>query len=576
MGDTEQTYLKDQGKFHAEDIHSLSQQINILCIQDNHRISFLTRVTRMLLTHSRCDSVSIWFREGSGFLKVESSIAAVDKVHIENVPVMFVPAIWARNSIAMRSHLNELCRSVLRNEQPENLSNVTPLGSIYSIDAPVEFPHLHDLQRERKDDKGNLERFFAIIPVRIGKLRTGVMLLSAEEPKVMDEMDILYFEDLAETLGIAFTHIQTQTALSERIKELTCLYGISKIGENPDLDVETMLTQIVELLPPGWQYPEYTMARIILDGKEYRTGAFTETAAWQEAAIAVQGRKRGKVEVYYSRTFPDLDEGPFLKEERNLINAVARQIGNLLERLESDEEKRQLEEQLRHADRLATLGQLAAGVAHEINEPLGNILGFAQLAQQNEENPDQTKADLEKIVNASLHAREVIRKLLVFSRQVPKRKTDIQFNDVIEDSLYFFESRFIKSGIQIIKEYDEELPSLDADPTQISQVVINLVVNALHAMSTGGTLTIKTYRKENSVVLQITDTGCGMTEEVQQRMFIPFFTTKDVNEGTGLGLAVVHGIVSSHRGTIEVESEVGKGTQIDVFIPLTTNEEGEE
>lgn len=575
MGDN-QAMSKHQGKFSADDIHSLSQQINILCIQDNHRISFLTRVTRMLLSHSRCDSINIWFREGSGFLTVESSITNAEKVRIENVPVMFVPSHWARNSIAMRSNLNDICRRVLHEAHPENGLNVTPYGSAWAGDVTAQLPGYHDKDAQRSPDFTSCDRFLAIIPVRIGKLRTGVMLLSAEEPNVLDEQDILYFEDIAETLGIAFNHIQTQTALSERIKELTCLYGISKIGEDPDLDLPTMLHHIVELIPPGWQYPEYTMARILLDGDEYRTQVFKETAFMQEAAIAVGGRKRGKVEVYYGHTFPELDEGPFLKEERNLINAVARQIGNLVERQEAEEEKRVLEEQLLHSDRLATIGQLAAGVAHEINEPLGNILGFAQLAQQNENNPPQTGQDLEKIVNASLHAREVIRKLLVFSRQVPKKKTLLQFNEVIEDSLYFFESRFIKSGIQIVKDYTEGLPRLAADPTQISQVVINLIVNALHAMSSGGTLTLRTFRQDGYLVLQIIDTGIGMSDEVRSKMFLPFFTTKDVNEGTGLGLAVVHGIVTSHDGLIEVRSELDEGTEVDVRFPLIDEPEGEE
>ena len=203
MSDRHSSSFVDRGKFNADDIHSLSQQINILCIQDSHRISFLTRVTRMLLTHSRCDSISIWFREGSGFLKVESSIGAVDKVMIENVPVMFVPSVWARNSIAMRSQLNELCRKVLLNEPIDNGGKRTPYGSIWTGDAPSSFPTFHEFHtRKHSYEKRSIERFLAIIPVRIGKLRTGVMLLSAEEPDVMDENDIYYFEDLAETLGI--------------------------------------------------------------------------------------------------------------------------------------------------------------------------------------------------------------------------------------------------------------------------------------------------------------------------------------------------------------------------------------
>jgi len=235
----------------------------------------------------------------------------------------------------------------------------------------------------------------------------------------------------------------------------------------------------------------------------------------------------------------------------------------------SDEERVLLQDQLRHADRLATIGQLAAGVAHELNEPLGNILGFAQLAQKGPDLPDSTARDVDKIIGASLYAREIIKKLMVFSRQMPAQKFFVNLNSVVEDGLYFFEARCSKAGIDLVRRLATNLPDIRADSGQLNQVLVNLVVNSIQAMPKGGTLTVETRAEGNYLFLVVADTGRGMNDTVKDQIFIPFFTTKDVDEGTGLGLAVVHGIVTSHRGSIAVESKVGAGTRFEIRLPVT-------
>ncbi len=190
------------------------------------------------------------------------------------------------------------------------------------------------------------------------------------------------YRGLTQILGIASVHRHIQVDLRERVKELTCLYGIAHLGVQPELSLEQVLQGIVELLPPAWLYPESTSAKIVLDGRVYSTPGFKEGLNQQRAEILISGEKRGVVEVTYQEEKPELDEGPFLKEERSLIDAVAKEVAIILKRRQDEEEKLRLEEQLRHADRLVTIGQLAAGVAHELNEPLGSILGFAQLAKK--------------------------------------------------------------------------------------------------------------------------------------------------------------------------------------------------
>ncbi len=361
---------------------------------------------------------------------------------------------------------------------------------------------------------------------------------------------------------------QSLAALRERVKELTCLYGIARVAERRDLSLAEILQAIVDLLPSAWQHPKIASARIRLDSRDYVTPNFREGTQKQVAEILVKGAIRGSVEVTYLEELPACEEGPFLKWERNLIDAVAREVALIAESRQVVEERAKIQEQLRHADRLVTIGQLAAGVAHELNEPLGNILGFAQLAKKCSGLPGQAAQDLGKIVDAALFARDVIRKLLIFARQSSTPKLRTNLSEVVEQGLSLLESRCNKEGIELRREIGPDIPELVADPSQLNQVLVNLVVNAIQAMPRGGVLTIRTRSDEDHAVLIVEDTGIGMSEDVAKRIFDPFFTTKDVDAGTGLGLAVVHGIVTSHGGSIDVTSEVGAGARFEIRLPL--------
>jgi len=263
-----------------------------------------------------------------------------------------------------------------------------------------------------------------------------------------------------------------------------------------------------------------------------------------------------------------MDEGPFSREERNLIQEVARQVSLLLEHHEIDREKLQLEQQLHHADRLATIGEMTAGAAHELNEPLGSILGFAQLVKNSPGLPLQAEHDIEKIVNAALHAREVIKKLLLFARKPPTRKAPCSLNNLVREGLYFLESRCAREGISLVRLLDENLPEIMANAGELHQVLVNLAVNAIQAMPRGGTLTIRTACDGNQVQLAVEDTGIGMSKSVMKQLFIPFFTTKGAGQGTGLGLPIAHEIVASYGGTISVDSELGMGSRFLVSLPV--------
>jgi len=406
-----------------------------------------------------------------------------------------------------------------------------------------------------------------------GRPRGKVEVYYAEKRPDIDEGPFLREERnlinaVAETISRLVAHNEAQWALRERVKEFTCLYGISTTASRPHIELEDFLREIIELLPPGWQYPEITQARITLDGKSFSTAGFLDSPYRQIADIFIDGQKRGTVEVIYTQEKPEFAEGPFLQEERHLIDEVARQVGFTVEHWEAEKDTIRLQEQLRHAERLATVGQLSAGIAHELNEPLATILGFAELINESQNLPMPVIRDVEKIVNATLHAREVIRKLMIFTRQLPARKELCDLNQVIRDGLYFLESRCAKEGVILVRHLENDLPRITADPSQLHQVLVNLVVNAIQAMPKGGNLNINTRSGYGVVYLVVEDTGIGMSPEVQKQAFLPFFTTKDIGQGTGLGLAVVHGIVTAHGGSIEVESELGKGSVFEVCLPV--------
>lgn len=231
------------------------------------------------------------------------------------------------------------------------------------------------------------------------------------------------------------TSSDVEKALRERVKELTCLYLISQISSKPAPSLNDILKEVVDVLPTGWQFPEHAAAHIMLDDDEFSAHSDGPThTSRQTAPLVVRGTVRGCVEVFYPRPPETGSATTFLPDEQRLLDEVARQVSLIIDRKETATEQERLHAKLRHADRLATIGQLAAGVAHELNEPLGSILGFAQLLAKMPDLPKQATNDIKKIEAASLHARETIRRLMTFARQTPPRDTQVDLNRLIRES----------------------------------------------------------------------------------------------------------------------------------------------
>jgi two-component system, NtrC family, sensor kinase len=226
-----------------------------------------------------------------------------------------------------------------------------------------------------------------------------------------------------------------------------------------------------------------------------------------------------------------------------------------------------MRQQIGQSEKLASLGRLAAGVAHEINNPLTGVLTFAHLLREKPNMDEQDRADLDLIIRETTRAAEIVRRLLDFSRERPIMMERLDINEVVCRTVQLIRNQKLFEGIVIDENLHDNLPEIYGDMNRLQQVILNLALNSCEAMPKGGTISITTSHAEGEVRLEIADTGCGIKPELMERIFEPFYTTKPVGQGTGLGLAVTYGIVQQHGGSIEVECEEGKGTKFIIALP---------
>lgn len=251
------------------------------------------------------------------------------------------------------------------------------------------------------------------------------------------------------------------------------------------------------------------------------------------------------------------------------MGVLCRAIDRMAEAIAQREEmlEQATRQQIGRSEQLASVGRLAAGVAHEINNPLTGVLAFADMLREKENMDEQDRQDLDLIIRETKRAREIVRGLLDFARETPSVKTHLNLNDVVRETMRLLGKRDAFQNIYIVEDLAEDLPLVNGDKNQLQQVLVNLSLNACEAMPNGGTLLVSTARAGDRVVVQVTDTGCGIKKEQLDQIFQPFFTTKPVGKGTGLGLSVSYGIIQQHDGTLEVESEEGKGSTFTITLP---------
>ncbi|MFO7860514.1 MAG: PAS domain S-box protein [Desulfosalsimonas sp.] len=494
--------------------------------------------------------------------------------------------------------------------------------------------------------------------------------------------------------------------LNERNKELSCLYGISRLVEDRDNSLDDILQGTVNLLPDSWQYPEAACARIKFEDRVYVTGNFRETSRRQAQDIISEKQVVGCVEIFYLEENPPAHEDPFIKEEKELIDAVAEMLGNIIEHvhaqtrlrrseqkfrdifhgsndavfihyisgqiievnqvacsrlgysreelllmttmdLDDDEylgtgperiqdidqqgslvfesahrckdgstiaieissrridyegincilciarditerkkveqEREKLQAQLRQSQKMEAIGTLAGGIAHDFNNILSSVLGYTELSLEEAEKDSLVHQNLSQVLAAGNRAKDLVKQILRLSRREEQEFVPTPIVSLVKEALKMLRSTF-PATIEIQENIRTEQAIVHADPTQLHQAIINLATNARDAMGDGsGVLEIclepvsfdQTIRKKSPdimpgdyICIAIIDTGCGISDQYLNKIFEPYFTTKEKGTGTGLGLSMVHGIIKSHKGHISVHSESGKGTAFYIYLPL--------
>ncbi len=248
-------------------------------------------------------------------------------------------------------------------------------------------------------------------------------------------------------------------------------------------------------------------------------------------------------------------------------------FSDLREKLADEERMSKMLARVAQAEKMASLGRLAAGVAHEINNPLTGILFYANLIMERLEEKDPFRADLKCILEDAGRCRDIVKNLLAYSRQTFQMKEVFPLNLLVEQSLGLIRDQKLFMNIEVVKDLSDEIMMIHADKMQLSQVIVNLVINAIDAMDRKGRLTLRTYLAVDKAHLEVSDTGSGISPENVLKIFDPFFTTKQPGKGTGLGLSTAYGIVHENGGNISVKDTGPSGTTFLVELPLYNTSE---
>lgn len=352
--------------------------------------------------------------------------------------------------------------------------------------------------------------------------------------------------------------------LIERVKELSCLYEISSLFQSQDhQDPQIILEKITHVLKKAWRHPNTAYVEINALKHHLKTDEIPVNTVHQSCDISLFKKRAGEIKVHYP--IPQFQTSDFLEEEQKLLNKVAHEVSIFLEKIEQQKKEEWLQRSAQRNDRLAILGEITAGIAHELNTPLGNMLGFAEFIEEKTTDPS-IKRDSKKIIDAAIFSREVVKKLMFFACEMPQNREHINIKPVVEQALSLLGQNFKKAEVSVKLIAKEDIEA-QIDSIQLTQVLFNLLINAIYASPPNSKITCSLTQDEKNIYITIADQGKGIPDKYAKKVFDPFFTTKPVGEGSGLGLSVVHGIIKSHKGSITFSKNKPKGTVFKISIP---------
>lgn len=348
--------------------------------------------------------------------------------------------------------------------------------------------------------------------------------------------------------------------LNERIKELTCLYALSKITSDATLSFSEKINAYLTAIPKGFQHVDSLKAGITLRNQEICILPKEKLNRILKKEIVLKDQSVGEVIVGYPNSFFD-----FLEEEKRLLDHIAKEVQVLLELEQAAHNQILLQNKITSEDKLNLMGEITAGIAHELNTPLGHIIGFAELLKKKVKDP-LNKKDLEKIIQSGIHAREIVKKLMFFSCEMPFKFKTLDIANIIQGAIDLTALQLQDKKLKIVLQKQNEDNLIHGDELQLNQVVLNLILNAIYASPIGRKITVNILKHEGHVIVDIKDEGEGVPEAHAAKIFEPFFTTK--KGGTGLGLAVVHGIMQQHKAEIKLIPTTKKGAHFQLIFPV--------
>ena len=410
-----------------------------------------------------------------------------------------------------------------------------------------------------------------------GAINTLMFVVVASITLFFERIWIIYQQILKDKQALQSAHKELvylnqnlEQMVSERTRALTrSEYKYRRIFEvSKDMILVTKKDgSIVDLNPAGYKLLGFNDPDASRENKKFQE-FFSDKAHWDE----IKGRI--VTDGFVSNFEVDL-KNAYDAKIKSLVSGSydsgTKETGSTLHFLVKDiEQRRLMEKQMAQTEKLASIGQLSAGFAHEINNPLGIILGYTQLLLKNKGSGAERHDDLKTIEKNVRNCKTIVEDLLSFARESESKKELTGIHNIIDDVLSFMQHHTNLDNIQISTDYDPQVPLMELDAKKIKQVFINLLINARHAIDQQGNIKITTGldRDADQLLVKVTDSGHGIDKKNISRIFDPFFTTKPTGKGTGLGLSVSYGIIKNHGGDIAVESEIGKGSTFTMTLPV--------